>query len=216
MFFVRTFHQFHAISCNVRTFFTKSEISYDNIVLKPKILRNIVWTLKKYRSRVVRIELNDPLRPFHRSTNCSWPLKTIESNGGTTQKPLMSMARDQKTFNGDGFLKKSWNLQCSLQTIISCILPYRFYIMVLLKTLSFLSCKHVIHCKLNLRTFYCIGFSKPKNCVTIVQLQGRITASVSMQMKVTYTAQPSSLQLIFFFVSLLTSINVLVCIRGCS
>ena len=84
-----------------------------------------------------RIELNDPLRPFHCSTNCSWPLKTIESNGGTTQKPLMSMARDQKTFNGDGFLKKRWNLQwslqnhwyfqCSPQTMKSCYLPYRFW-----------------------------------------------------------------------------------------
>ena len=77
--------------------------------------------------------------------------------------------------------------------------------MVVLITLSFLFCKHAFHCKLNLRTFYCIGFSKPKNCVTIVQLQGRITASVSMQMKVTYTAQPSScssLQLIFLFCEL--------------
>ena len=114
-------------------------------------------------------------------------------------------------FNGDCFLKKCWNLQCFLQNhwYFQCSLQTTynivFDIMVVLITLSFLSCKHAFHCKLNLRTFYCIGFSKPKNCVTIVQLQGRITASVSMQMKVTYTAQPSScssLQLIFLFCEL--------------
>ena len=36
-----------------------------------------------------------------------------------------------------------------------------FDVMVLLITLYFLSCKHAFHCKLNSRTFYCIGFSKP-------------------------------------------------------
>ena len=49
-----------------------------------------------------------------------------------------------------------------------------------------------------------------KNCVTIVQLQGRITASVSMQMKVTHTTQPSScssLQLIFLFCELREVVN---------
>ena len=87
------------------------------------------------------------------------------------QKPLMSMARDQKTFNGDGFLKniEIYNGLCKIIDISNVLrklwnhVIYRivFDVMVLLITLYFLSCKHAFHCKLNSRTFYCIGFSKP-------------------------------------------------------
>ena len=66
------------------------------------------------------VERSDPLKPFHRSTNGPWPLKTIETNGSTTQKPIKTIdVNDQsaKKFNGDGFLKNHWNCRWSLQCI---------------------------------------------------------------------------------------------------
>ena len=61
---------------------------------------------------------SDPLKPSNRLNNGYRPLKTIESNGNVTPKPLknhwcqLSMVR---AFNGDGLLKNHRNCQRSLQ-----------------------------------------------------------------------------------------------------
>ena len=79
----------------------------------------IVFLLSKVFKGILGEERGDPLKPFHRLTNGLWPLKTIETNGSTTQKPLKNhwcqWSEHQKTFNGDGFTKNHWSFQWSLQ-----------------------------------------------------------------------------------------------------
>ena len=83
---------------------------------------------------------------------CQWP---------ETKKHSMVMvsSKNVEIYNGlckiidiSNVLRKLWN---------HVIYRIVFDVMVLLITLYFLSCKHAFHCKLNSRTFYCIGFSKP-------------------------------------------------------
>ena len=58
------------------------------------------------------LDLSNPLRSFHRSTYVLRPLKTIETNGRTTQKPL-------KTIDINGVPEKTITFHCSEQMTIA-------------------------------------------------------------------------------------------------
>ena len=87
--------------------------------------------------------------------------KTIDVNG---QRPKNIQwwwfsQKNIEIYNGFCNIIDIFNVLRKLWNHVFCRIV--FDVMVLLITLYFLSCKHAFHCKLNSRTFYCIGFSKP-------------------------------------------------------
>ena len=73
--------------------------------------------LRQHTISFPRVEVNDTLKPSHRWTNGPWPLKTIETNGWKTPKPLKNhwnqWSGGWKSFNGDGWVtpkpsKNNW------------------------------------------------------------------------------------------------------------
>ena len=72
---------------------------------------------------------------------------------------VMVSSKNVEIYNGFCNIIDIFNVLRKLWNHVFCRIV--FDVMVLLITLYFLSCKHAFHCKLNSRTFYCIGFSKP-------------------------------------------------------
>ena len=83
---------------------------------------------------------------------CQWPETKKHSMVLVSSKNVEIYNGLCKIIDISNVLRKLWN---------HVIYRIVFDVMVLLITLYFLSCKHAFHCKLNSRTFYCIGFSKP-------------------------------------------------------